>query len=189
MLVLGVALAASASGSLDPPPAAAVCQPASASTGSAEPSASATRPDGLTDAQLGNARTIYTTSVQLGLPARAANIAIATALQESNLTNHGHLGAANDHDSLGLFQQRPSQGWGTPAEIMNPAVAARKFYTKLLGVTDWETLPLTVAAQRVQKSAYPDAYTKHEPLATAIVNHLSGGGVECATPGAISPAG
>jgi cell wall-associated NlpC family hydrolase len=93
------------------------------------------------------------------------------------LINLGDLGAANDTDSLGLFQQRPSQGWGTPAQIMNPDYAAGAFYTALRKVTGWETMPVTEAAQRVQRSAYPDAYSKHEARAAAIVAAFTGGGV------------
>ena len=102
-------------------------------------------------------------------------IAVATALQESSLINHGDLGPNNDHDSLGLFQQRPSQGWGTPEQIMNPEYAAATFYERLLAVPGWERLPLTEAAQKVQRSAYPDAYAKHETRATEIVTAYTGG--------------
>ncbi|MBV1853438.1 M23 family metallopeptidase [Catellatospora tritici] len=122
-----------------------------------------------------NAAIIIKTGQQLKVPPRGWVIAVATAMQESSLTNHGFLGDRNDHDSLGLFQQRPSQGWGTPAQVMDPVYAATKFYQKLLKVKEWETLPLTVAAQRVQISAYPNAYAKHEPLATRIVNELTDG--------------
>jgi murein DD-endopeptidase MepM/ murein hydrolase activator NlpD len=102
-------------------------------------------------------------------------IAVATALQESNLHNLPYLGARNDHDSIGLFQQRPSQGWGTPTQLLDPEYAAGKFYQKLVTVKDWELLPLTVVAQAVQRSAFPNAYAKHEPLATEIVNLLADG--------------
>lgn len=116
--------------------------------------------------QLHNAGIIVEVAHQRGLPIRAAVIAVATAMQESHLYNAGH---ATDHDSLGLFQQRPSQGWGTPAQILDPVYAAGKFYDKLVTVADWDTLPLTEAAQAVQRSAYPDAYAKREADATAIV--------------------
>ncbi|MEV4411614.1 M23 family metallopeptidase [Catellatospora sp. NPDC049609] len=122
-----------------------------------------------------NAAIIIKTGQELKLPPRGWVIAVATAMQESSLTNHGHLGDRNDHDSLGLFQQRPSQGWGTPEQIMDPVYSSTKFYKKLVKVKDWESLPLTVAAQRVQISAYPNAYAKHEPLATRIVNELADG--------------
>lgn len=124
--------------------------------------------------QLHNAGIIVEVANQRGLPIRAAVIAVATAMQESNLYNVGNLGKDNDHDSLGLFQQRPSKGWGTPEQIMNPEYAAGKFYDKLLTVANWQRLPLTVAAQAVQISAYPDAYAKHEADATAIVAQAMG---------------
>jgi len=123
---------------------------------------------------------------------------VATALQESYLRNLGDLGPRNDHDSLGLFQQRPSQGWGTPEQIMNPEYAAGRFYEKLLGVDGWQAMALTTAAQRVQRSAYPDAYAKHEPLAAQIVNLLADGAaravgslanLQCVAPGEIAASG
>jgi murein DD-endopeptidase MepM/ murein hydrolase activator NlpD len=132
-------------------------------------------PAGLTGEQAGNAATIIQTGASMGVPVRGWVIGIATALQESDLVNLGDLGANNDHDSLGLFQQRPSQGWGTPAQIMDPVFASRSFYTHLLAVPGWQSLPLTEAAQAVQKSAFPDAYAKHEPRATAIVAAFTGG--------------
>ncbi|HYN96476.1 MAG TPA: M23 family peptidase, partial [Pilimelia sp.] len=108
--------------------------------------------------QARNAEVIVAVGARMRVPVRGWVIAIATALQESGLINHGDLGAANDHDSLGLFQQRPSQGWGTPAQIMTRDYAAGKFYEALLGVPGWQAMPLTAAAQTVQRSAYPDAY-------------------------------
>ena len=95
-------------------------------------------------------------------------------MQESSLHNYGNLGARNDHDSLGLFQQRPSQGWGTPAQILNPAHAATSFYQHLLRVHGWQTLPLTQAAQAVQRSAFPTAYAKWEQPATTLVHTITG---------------
>jgi hypothetical protein len=126
-------------------------------------------------AQIRNAAIIIKTGSDLGLPPRAWVIAIATAMQESRLSNLGNLGSRNDHDSLGLFQQRPSAGWGTPAEVTDPVYAATKFYTKLKSIKGWENLSLTQAAQRVQVSAFPDAYAKHEAVATQIVNMLAHG--------------
>ncbi|GGL42566.1 C40 family peptidase [Planomonospora parontospora] len=124
---------------------------------------------GLDAEQGGNAALIVQTGLELGLPARAAVIAVATALQESQLRNlpYGHL------DSLGLFQQRPSQGWGTPEQILDPRYAARQFYTRLIAVPGWEQLPLTRAAQAVQRSAFPDAYARWEPLAQQTVDALT----------------
>ncbi len=120
---------------------------------------------GLDRYQVENAQTIVSVGRQLGIGDRGQIIAIATALQESRLYN---LYVAVDHDSLGLFQQRPSTGWGTPAQITTPSYAARAFYTRLLDTTaDWGCL--TCAAQRVQGSAFPDAYAAHEWFATQIV--------------------
>jgi murein DD-endopeptidase MepM/ murein hydrolase activator NlpD len=125
--------------------------------------------------QIRNAAIIIKTGSDMGLPPRAWVIAIATAMQESRLTNLGNLGARNDHDSLGLFQQRPSAGWGTPAQVTDPVYASTKFYTKLKSINGWDKMSLTQAAQRVQVSAYPDAYAKHEGIATQIVNMLAHG--------------
>ncbi|WP_091552501.1 M23 family metallopeptidase [Micromonospora pattaloongensis] len=125
--------------------------------------------------QLRNAAVIIRVGADLKVPPRGWVIAVATAMQESTLNNLPHLGTENDHDSVGLFQQRPSQGWGRPAQLRDPAYSARKFYQKLLTVKGWQTMPLTEAAQRVQVSAYPDAYAKHEPVATEIVNLLASG--------------
>jgi murein DD-endopeptidase MepM/ murein hydrolase activator NlpD len=125
--------------------------------------------------QIHNAAIIITVGYEMKVPPRGWVIAVATAMQESNLINHGFLGARNDHDSLGLFQQRPSQGWGTPEQVMDPRYASKKFYQKLLNVPNWATRPLTEAAQAVQRSAFPDAYAKHESLATTIVNTLADG--------------
>jgi murein DD-endopeptidase MepM/ murein hydrolase activator NlpD len=126
-------------------------------------------------AQIRNAAIIINVGADLKMPPRSWVIAVATSMQESRLSNLGNLGSRNDHDSLGLFQQRPSSGWGTPAQVMDPVYASTKFYNKLKSIEGWETMPLTTAAQRVQISAYPDAYAKHEPLATQIVNMLADG--------------
>jgi murein DD-endopeptidase MepM/ murein hydrolase activator NlpD len=125
--------------------------------------------------QIKNAAIIINVGKQLKLPPRAWVIAVATAMQESNLKNLGHLGKRNDHDSLGLFQQRPSSGWGSPEQVTDPVYAATRFYGKLRKVKNWDSLALTRAAQRVQISAYPGAYAKHEPIATQIVNLLADG--------------
>lgn len=107
---------------------------------------------------------------QRGLPVRATTIAIATAFQESKLRNIDY----GDRDSLGLFQQRPSQGWGTPEQIMDPAYAIGRFYTALTKVPGYETMAITEAAQHVQRSAYPAAYAEHEPQARALASTLRG---------------
>ncbi|MFM9446236.1 heavy metal transporter [Streptomyces acidiscabies] len=123
-----------------------------------------------TPEQAVNAATITAVGTNLGMPERAVTIALATALQESGLRNLAH----GDRDSLGLFQQRPSQGWGTEEEVRDPAYSAGEFYKHLKKVRDYEDLPLTVAAQRVQRSGYPDAYAKHEPDATVLAAALTG---------------
>ncbi|ROO63000.1 peptidase M23-like protein [Micromonospora sp. Llam0] len=124
--------------------------------------------------QVGNAATIVTVGIRLGVPPRGWVIAVATAMQESHLVNLPHLGAGNDHDSLGLFQQRPSQGWGTAEQVMDPVHASTTFYQALSGVDAWQAMPLTDAAQAVQRSAYPDAYAKWEHDATTLVGALTG---------------
>ncbi|MDH6452678.1 MULTISPECIES: heavy metal transporter [unclassified Streptomyces] len=123
-----------------------------------------------TPEQAVNAATITAVGTGRGLPERAVAIALATALQESGLRNISH----GDRDSLGLFQQRPSQGWGTPKEILDPTYAAAEFYKHLVKVRGYQDLPLTVAAQRVQRSGYPEAYAKHEPDATLLAAALTG---------------
>jgi hypothetical protein len=154
--------------------AAAACY----TTGSAAPGASAARTPGGVDPigtwsaeQVGNAAIIVTVGMRRGIPPRGWVIAVATAMQESNLINSW----GGDQDSIGLFQQRPSQGWGTPQQLHDPAYAAGKFYDKLLTINGWQTMPLTEAAQKVQRSAYPDAYAKWEPDATALVSAVGSG--------------
>ena len=134
----------------------------------------------LSEEQVRNAAIIVRMGQDMNVPPRGWVIAVATAMQESSLHNLPNLGARNDHDSLGLFQQRPSTGWGTPEQIMDPKYAARKFYEKLLTVPNWERLSLTQSAQKVQRSAYPDAYAKHEQLASTVVNSLTGGAARAA---------
>jgi hypothetical protein len=123
----------------------------------------------LSDQQLANATAIVSTAKKTGVGERGAVIGVATALQESKLNNYGHLGAINDHDSLGLFQQRPSAGWGTPEQIMSPDYAATEYFTSLKQIAGWQDMPLTVAAQQVQVSAYPFAYAQWEQQAADIV--------------------
>jgi hypothetical protein len=116
-----------------------------------------------------NATTIVQVGVALAVPERGLVVALATAMQESRLHNLGHLGARNDHDSLGLFQQRPSMGWGSVAQVTDPIYAATAFYLALQSVPGWESMAVTVAAQRVQRSAFPNAYAKWEADATSLV--------------------
>ncbi|OKJ77959.1 hypothetical protein AMK30_02820 [Streptomyces sp. CB02460] len=124
----------------------------------------------LTPEQAANAATISAVGTTRGMPERAVTIALATALQESALHNLDH----GDRDSLGLFQQRPSQGWGTARQIMDPVYAAGKFYQHLAKVPGYSRLPLTEAAQRVQRSGFPQAYAKHEPDAALLAAALTG---------------
>ncbi|SBT50338.1 hypothetical protein [Micromonospora narathiwatensis] len=119
--------------------------------------------------QTANAKAIIAATKKAGMPERAAVISIATSLQESKLENLGHLGDANDHDSLGLFQQRPSSGWGSPEQITDPEYATTAFLKGLKQVDGWQDMPLTKAAQTVQVSAYPDAYAQWEQQAADLV--------------------
>jgi murein DD-endopeptidase MepM/ murein hydrolase activator NlpD len=137
-----------------------------------------------TSAQVDNAAIIVAAGQQRRVPARGWVIAVATAMTESSLTNHGNLGPRNDHDSLGLFQQRPSMGWGTPQQLTDPVYASGKFYNALLKVKNWESLPLTVAAQKVQRSAYPDRYAEYENDAEAVVAKVTGAASITDLPGA-----
>ncbi|MFH9136527.1 hypothetical protein [Streptomyces sp. NPDC017524] len=123
-------------------------------------------------AQAVNAATISAVGTTRGMPERAVTIALATALQESTLRNIDY----GDRDSVGLFQQRPSQGWGTVEQIMDPVYSSEKFYEGLAEVPGYSRLPLTVAAQRVQRSGFPQAYAKHEPDAALLAAALTGRG-------------
>ncbi|MCW0213542.1 MAG: C40 family peptidase [Pseudonocardia sp.] len=123
----------------------------------------------LSDEQKQNAATIIAVGKEMNLPSRAWLIALATAMQESTLRNIDY----GDRDSLGLFQQRPSQGWGSPAQVTDPRYSARKFYDALAGSGNWEAKPVTKAAQDVQRSAFPDAYAKWEGLAAQLVGTIA----------------
>ena len=120
--------------------------------------------------QAENAALISAISAQRGMPARAASIALATAYQESKLYNIDY----GDRDSVGLFQQRPSQGWGTVAQLMDPVYATNAFFDALQDVDGYETMAITVAAQEVQRSAFPDAYADHEQDGRALASALTG---------------
>ncbi len=126
--------------------------------------------DGLTPEQAANARTIVAVGRELGVPSYGWVIAVATAMQESSLINT----PTGDRDSVGLFQQRAA--WGATEDRMDPATSARMFYTGgqqgqpgLMQIDGFEHLPLTDAAQAVQRSAFPNAYAKWEALAVQIV--------------------
>ena len=109
-------------------------------------------------------------SVRRGLAARAGSIAMATVYQETGIRNLDY----GDRDSVGLFQQRPSQGWGTEKQLMDPYYATTKFYNALERVQGWESRDITKVAQAVQRSAYPDAYAQHEPDARVLASALTG---------------
>ena len=143
----------------------------------------AVSPDGarrtLTPDQAQNAALIANIAVTRGLPDHAATVAIATAMQESRLTNLDY----GDLDSLGLFQQRPSQGWGTAEQVSDMTYATNIFYDHLLQVPDWETIPVEDAAQEVQRSGYPELYATWDAMARAWASGWTGeqsAGVTCA---------
>ena len=120
----------------------------------------------LTTTQAENASLIAAVAVRRGLPARAASIALATAFQESKLENL----RGGDRDSVGLFQQRPSQGWGTRAELLLPLYAINAFYDALSQVDGYQTMRITEAAQEVQRSGFPEAYEEHAAGARALAS-------------------
>jgi hypothetical protein len=126
----------------------------------------------VTAEQVAAATTIASVGRSRGLPERAVVIALATAQQESRLRNLDH----GDRDSLGLFQQRPSQGWGTEAQVQDPGYAAGIFYDRLVQVPGWETGRLTEVAQTVQRSGFPEAYQQWEPMAVELTTALAPGG-------------
>lgn len=125
---------------------------------------------GLDPDQGKNAALIAAIGVRRGLPARAVSIALATAYQESKIHNLDH----GDRDSLGLFQQRSSQGWGSPAQIRDPLYSINKFYAALEQIPGYETMQITDAAQRVQHSGYPQAYQAHADDARSLASALTG---------------
>ena len=139
--------------------------------------ASVTMP--LDDETRANARIVIDVGRAIGVPDQGIVIALAAAAQESGLRNVHH----GDLDSLGLFQQRPSQGWGAPEEVLDPVRAATAFYVGhgepsaggtlgLLDIAGWESMSLTQAAQAVQRSAHPDHYAKWEAQARAWLSEL-----------------
>ncbi|MCR6488308.1 C40 family peptidase [Amycolatopsis sp. OK19-0408] len=137
------------------------CTPDGAPTGSVP---------GMTAEQMGNAAVIVAIGKQRGVPEPGWMVAIAAALQESGLRNLSY----GDRDSLGLFQQRPSMGWGSPAQLTTPAYAATTFFEHLQATPGWQQMSVTDAAQAVQRSGFPHAYAKHEDAARAIVAAVSG---------------
>lgn len=142
----------------------------------------------VTPAQMANVATIAGVGMRRRLPARAVTIALATARQESKFINVNY----GDRDSLGLFQQRPSQGWGTVAQVRDPVHATNAFYDALVKVDRYQTREITEVAQRVQRSAYPQAYADHEAegrvLASALTGH-SPAALNCHLDEASAPGG
>lgn len=120
--------------------------------------------------QMANAATIAGVSVKRGLPARAATIAITTAIQESKLRNLTY----GDRDSLGLFQQRPSQGWGTTAQVQDAVHSSGTFYDALVKIQGYENKSITKVAQQVQRSGYPEAYADHEGEGRVLASVFTG---------------
>ncbi|MGH6656565.1 MAG: hypothetical protein ACRDVE_15340 [Actinocrinis sp.] len=150
----------------------------------------ATSTAGSTDLDLDQAKyasTIAAVGVSMNVPAFGIRVAEATAMQESKL----HDVTYGDRDSLGLFQQRPSQGWGTSQQILDPVYATTRFYRALLNVPNWQALSLTAAAQAVQHSGSPTAYAQHEQPATVVTSVFSGtatSGLGCTLDGPTFPA-
>lgn len=132
----------------------------------------------LTPARMANAATIAAVGIRRGVPRQGIVVALATASQESKLDNL----AGGDRDSVGLFQQRPSQGWGTPEQIADPRYAANAFYSALLKVRGWQEMRVTDAAQAVQNSAHPELYQQWQQRSEVLANALTGdagGAVAC----------
>jgi hypothetical protein len=140
------------------------------------PAASAPALPGWSAEQIANAQLIVTIGAERQLSDQAVVIAVATAMQESGLRNL----RGGDRDSIGLFQQRPSQGWGTRKQLADPAYQTRKFYDKLVKIDGWQKMRLTEAAQAVQISAFPEAYAKHTVAATGLVDSLRVRSSSCA---------
>jgi hypothetical protein len=124
----------------------------------------------LSTEQAENATLIAAIGIRRGLPARAVSIALATAYQESKIRNLDH----GDRDSLGLFQQRPSMGWGTAKQVRDPYYATNAFYDALVKIDGYESMRITEAAQKVQRSGFPEAYSDHEIDARALASVLTG---------------
>lgn len=124
-----------------------------------------------TPEQAANASTIAVVgTVKRGLPTQAATVALTTAIQESKIRNLTY----GDRDSLGLFQQRPSMGWGTSAQILDPVYSSNVFYDALLKVNGWQTGDVGDTAQKIQNSGFPDAYDEHVDQGAALAAALSG---------------
>lgn len=135
------------------------------------------QPTGTWDSeQIRMAHIIINVGLQMGMSQRDIRVGLMTAMQESGLRNLNY----GDSDSLGLFQQRPSQGWGTTDQVTDPEYASRKFFSALQGISGRGDMSLTQAAQAVQRSAYPDAYAKWANDAAHLMNQIGipGGGAD-----------
>ena len=124
----------------------------------------------LSISQAGIAATIAGVASHRGMPVRAVAIAYATALQESKLANLSY----GDLDSVGVFQQRPSQGWGTTRQIENPVYATDRFFGALAQIPRYRRLPIFVAAQDVQRSADGSAYAQYSEVGTVLADAFTG---------------
>lgn len=166
---------------------------------SVEATDSAGRSVTFNDTQLSHAAAIIQAGNAAGVGQAGQLVALMTALQESTLRNLAnsdvgesmglpHDGEGSDHDSVGLFQQRPSMGWGTVKELMDPSTSAGRFYERLKTVEGWESMSPGQAAQKVQVSAFPDAYGRWEPAAKSLLSALSGVKCSSSEPGAGGPA-
>ena len=175
-----------------------------ASTGQAEPLPTFRgRVGGLDQVQLEHAGTVIVEGRRLGVPTQGIVVALAVASQESRFRNYAndgrgsditllqagvsqsldlpHDAVGSDHGSVGIFQQQ-WPWWGSLPDLMDPARSADKFYAALLKVRGWQRMPVTVAAQRVQRSAFPDAYADDEAFARRLLGQESGSaGVEAAS--------
>lgn len=200
--------------------AAFACPPATdGSTSTTTPSVAVTPVGRWDTTAVTNAAIIVKVGHDAKIPARGWVIAVATAMQETKLLNAAndnpnypdvarlsqalpHDAVYRDHDSVGLFQQRPVEGdgnWGTVAELMHPPTAARKFYDALLKISGWQSMPLTDAAQAVQQSSFPGLYAQWEDDAEQVVAAVTGvadildlpgaATISCGKPGAISTKG
>ncbi|MFE0024119.1 C40 family peptidase [Amycolatopsis sp. NPDC059021] len=137
------------------------CAPAGASTTSAA---------GYGPQEMSNAAIIVAVGQRMNVPEQGWVIAVTTAITESRLQNLNY----GDRDSVGLFQQRPSQGWGTVAQIMDPSYSSEQFYRHLTSLPNWQRMSVTEAAQTVQRSGFPDRYAQFEQAARQVIGAVQG---------------
>lgn len=165
VVLVAVAVGVAVSRRNSAPSAAPVCAVTPSGVTSSGTAAYSLSPD-----QAQNAAIIAAVAHRQGLPDHAVTVALATALQESGLRDLPY----GDRDSVGLFQQRPSQGWGTRAQLLDPVYASVAFYSALTKVAGWQTMAVTDAAQAVQQSAAPSAYSQWESQSRALAEALTG---------------